>query len=443
MDSLAITETVAAAASLLLMGACGAQLLVRLVRVLRGEESAAQLPEEAGRVTAGRATGNRATAGRATAGRAPARALWTAALVTLASRLALFALAYAMARLLLGEERIFGSLEDLWLHWDARHYMGIAESGYTNVGDERLRLVFFPLYPLLTRLAAPLTGGNAFLSGTLVSLLCASLSGALLYDLCCARADARTARLALAYFLLNPLSVFLCCVYTEALFLCLTLLTVRLLDAGRPWAAALCGAASAFTRMPGLIVAGVFLIRLLGRWPGRASRAAFARDALACLAQVALVFSGFAAYLAVNWAVAGSPTAYAVYQAENWFQRPGSFWGTTANTVHYFLTTVGESDWLFTWGFQLLTLFYAFALLALRQSRLPFDLAAYAFVYVAVVFSPTWLLSGARYLYALCCLPLLQARAHRSRAAHRAALCVCAALLVVWTFGYTLAVEVL
>ena len=36
---------------------------------------------------------------------------------------------------------------------------------------------------------------------------------------------------------------------------------------------------------------------------------------------------------------------------------------------------------------------YIYILLAARQKKLPFDLAAYSFVYVAVVLSPTWLLS--------------------------------------------------
>ena len=75
--------------------------------------------------------------------------------------------------------------------------------------------------------------------------------------------------------------------------------------------------------------------------------------------------------------------------------------------------------------------------------KLPFDLAAYSFVYVAVVLSPTWLLSGARYLYALATLPILQAQSLKSRAAHAVGLSVCAALLVVFTWGYTIAAAVL
>ena len=82
-------------------------------------------------------------------------------------------------------------------------------------------------------------------------------------------------------------------------------------------------------------------------------------------------------------------------------------------------------------------------LLAFAGGRVPFDLAAYSFVYVAVVLSPTWLLSGPRYLYALCVLPMLLARMRIGKAGHTVLLAVSAGLLVLWTFGYTIAVQVL
>ena len=62
---------------------------------------------------------------------------------------------------------------------------------------------------------------------------------------------------------------------------------------------------------------------------------------------------------------------------------------------------------------------------------------------MAVVLAPTWLPSGARYLYALATLPLLQAKTFESRTAHTVGLSVCAALLVVFTWGYTIAIAVL
>ena len=213
-----------------------------------------------------------------------------------------------------------------------------------------------------------------------------------------------------------------------------------LLRRGHPWPAALCGMLSAFTRMPGVIVAGMFILAAIGRFGEGRLRA---RDVAACLAQVFIVLCGLLAYWGINWAVTGDPMTYMTYQRENWYQAPGTFWDTTRTTMSYFLSTMGDGDWIYTWGFQLLCIFYVYALLAGRHGKLPFDLAAYSFVYVAVVLAPTWLLSGPRYLYALAPLPLLQARAHERGGMHVLALTLSAALLPVWIFGYTIAIEVL
>ncbi len=363
-----------------------------------------------------------------------------AAAAAILSRLLLYALAYGFYRRSGGTDSFFQSFEALWTHWDVRHYLGIAKDGYTSVGDERLRLVFFPLYPAVTRVFSVFTGGNLFAAGTLVSLLCAGISAALLFDWTNMHLGRRGAWLAVAYFLLNPMSVFLACAYTEALFIALTLAAVCLLRRGHPWLAAFCGMASALTRMPGVIVSGLFIIAFLARIPKEGIQP---KAVLRCLAQVGLVFCGLFIYWGINWAVTGDPMMYLLYQKVNWYQQPGSFWNSTANTVHYLISTYGDDDWLFTWGFQLLAMGYIYILLAAKQKKLPFDLAAYSFVYVAVVLAPTWLLSGARYLYALAALPMMQAQTLKSNAAHAVGLGVCAALLVVFTWGYTIAVAVL
>ena len=417
-----LLPALAAALSVLLMGVCGVRLLARLTRVLRGQERADALANDM------------------PMGAPPVRALVLSALAALLSRAAVDLLAWGMMRAMGIPGGFFESLGALWNHWDTRHYIGIAQEGYTSVGDERLRLVFFPLYPLLMRLLSPLTGGSVFLSGMLISRLCAMGCAALLYELAFRTYGAREARLSVAYFLLSPMSVFLNCCYTEALFLLLTLGAIVLLRRGRPWLAALCGMGSALTRMPGVIVSGLMLIALLAELARSGLRI---RSVARCAGQMLLVFAGLLIYWAVNWAVTGDPLTYMTYQKENWFQEPGTFWGSTANTAYYAMTDFGQDDWFFSWGAQLAAMFLVYALLAFREDALPFDLAAYSFVYVAVVLSPTWLLSGPRYLYALAPLPLLKARMTDSRRAHAALLALSAVLLAVFTFGYTIAVDVL
>jgi len=425
MSGTLYAELAAAAASIALMGACGARLLARLTRVLLGKET------ESGLSKADRRG-------------APPAALMAAALGALLSRLALYLIAYAMHRAMGRGGTFAQTFRMLWDHWDTTHYLTIAANGYTSVGDERLRLVFFPLYPLLIRLVSPLTGGNFFLSGIAISLACACVSAALVCELGYMHGDAReggkTAALGVAYFLLDPMSVFLGCCYTESLFIALTLGAIVLLRRGHPWLMALCGAASALTRMPGVILAGLPIIALLGKFGRREARA---RDAAACLGQVAVVFSGLMIYWAINWYVTGDPFMYMTYQRENWFQEPGSFWQSAMTTTHYALSEIGQDGWFFSWGYQLLAMAAVFTLLALCANRLPFDLMAYSFVYVAVVLAPTWLLSGARYLYALAPLPLLRARVTQRGGAHGAMLAFSCALLILFVFGYTIAIDVL
>ena len=206
-----------------------------------------------------------------------------------------------------------------------------------------------------------------------------------------------------------------------------------------PGAAALCGMLSALTRMPGVIVSGLFIIAFLAKIPREGVKA---KALFACVGQVLLVFCGLFIYWAINWVVTGVPMMYLTYQRENWYQEAGSFWQSAEQTMYYILSTFGEDDWLFTWVFQGLAMAYLYVLLAFEQKKLPFDLAAYSFVYVAVVLSPTWLLSGARYLYALCALPLMQASVFRKKDAHVITLCISGALLVLFIFGYTIAVMV-
>lgn len=418
----AACQLAAAALSVALAGGIGAGLLLRL----RG-------------VAAGREPENGLDAGRA--GPVCRPGMMAAAGAAVLSRLLLYVLAWGMLRLRdAGAGGVFETLERLWLQWDARHYVEIAQSGYTAVGEARLLLVFFPLYPLLMRAFSVFFGGDVFMGGLLVSLLCSALSAALLFDLGWMHGGKRCAALCTAYFLLSPMSVFLCSAYTEALFICLTLGAVCLLRRRRPWLAALCGAASALTRMPGVIIAGLFIISLIGR---AAKKRADARDALACAGQVLLVFSGLFVYWGVNLAVTGDPFMYLTYQRENWFQAPGVFYETVSTTVEYVLTCVGDEDWFFCWVTQLGAIFAFFALLLLRGKRLPFDLAAYSAVYGAVVLAPTWTLSAPRYLFALCALPLAKAHMVKGGAAHGALLALSGALLALYTYGFTIAGVVL
>ena len=48
----------------------------------------------------------------------------------------------------------YESWRTLWNRWDATHYLSLAENGYTDTGEGRFSIVFYPLYPWLVRVVA-------------------------------------------------------------------------------------------------------------------------------------------------------------------------------------------------------------------------------------------------------------------------------------------------
>ncbi|MGE5140912.1 MAG: mannosyltransferase family protein, partial [Rudaea sp.] len=60
------------------------------------------------------------------------------------------------------------SLIDMWVRWDAIHYLQIATSGYQPHSDN---LAFFPLLPVLMRAVARLIDGNLMVAGLVISTL--------------------------------------------------------------------------------------------------------------------------------------------------------------------------------------------------------------------------------------------------------------------------------
>lgn len=134
--------------------------------------------------------------------------------------------------------------------WDGRLYGDIARGGY----HELWQAAFYPIFPLLERALAPLTGGSAEIAG-LVIANAASLGVFALLRLLVARdLGVRVARLTLVYLALFPTSMFLAAAYTEALFLLLAVATCVALQRERWLLAGLLAALATLTRATGLVL---------------------------------------------------------------------------------------------------------------------------------------------------------------------------------------------
>lgn len=137
-----------------------------------------------------------------------------------------------------------------WRNWDGHWFSLIAQMGYF----ERPTTAFFPLYPLLLAGLSWFLDGQLELAGVLISN--AALLGALflLYQLVQLDFPRAVARRALLYLAIFPTAYYLGAVYSESLFL---LVSVGALYAARRdqwWIAGALGFLAALTRSQGILL---------------------------------------------------------------------------------------------------------------------------------------------------------------------------------------------
>jgi len=108
--------------------------------------------------------------------------------------------------------------------WDTAFYYSIATSGYSwdPAVFQHENIVFFPLYPLLMRWGGTLLGGRTLLAGLLVSLIAFAGAIAILYRLAVLEMGEAHAGPAILFLATFPFALFYSAVYTESLFLLLT-----------------------------------------------------------------------------------------------------------------------------------------------------------------------------------------------------------------------------
>lgn len=151
--------------------------------------------------------------------------------------------------------------------WDSTWYLKIAEAGYSAA--EPARSAFFPLYPALISVVSAPLGGSLLAAGLLISWGCALAFLTLLHRTVAAARDAATATTVVRVAAFVPPAVFLSAVYTEALFLVLSLGALVAARRDRwAWAGGL-AAFAASCRSIGVLLVLPLLVEYL--WGRRAS----------------------------------------------------------------------------------------------------------------------------------------------------------------------------
>jgi hypothetical protein len=139
----------------------------------------------------------------------------------------------------------------VWQRGDTIWYTKIAMQGYAQ-GDGTT--VFFPLYPILTRLVGKVLFGNYLLGGIIVSNVAYFLALVYLYKLTQLEFDSQAAVRTVVCLSVFPTALFLLGVYTEAPFLLFAISAFYYARKGNWLAASVMGLLAALTKQLGLLL---------------------------------------------------------------------------------------------------------------------------------------------------------------------------------------------
>jgi hypothetical protein len=206
-----------------------------------------------------------------------------------------------------------------WYYQIARHGYGFVEGGPSVGVGKPGKIAYFPVYPLLMRYVGRLFGrsaGAVYLGGIVVSWTAFVLAMLVLYRL--ARLDVPPERAERAVLLtaIFPFSFFFGMVYTEALFLLLTVAAFYAFRT-RSWiAGGVAGALATATR-----VNGILMLPALA-WIAWKNVGPTTRERLSAAAGLVLVATGVAAYSVFVYRLSGQPFEWAA-SISRWGYQPG------------------------------------------------------------------------------------------------------------------------
>jgi Mannosyltransferase (PIG-V) len=211
----------------------------------------------------------------------------------------------------------FKGVGPVWLsaftYFDAEWYLHIASKGY----DVPKATAFYPLYPLLLRIAGPSPVARALWAVTL-STLCYFAANWFLYKLTFKEFGERTARTTIVVTALLPFSVVWGAAYTESLALLLLTATLWFIRTNRWWHAIPLAVALGSTRNIGFVLSAALAAEL---WSSRAllaTRAEKLAKAASCAAP-AVMSAAFMAWGSARFTGTGGASVQEMFnRAPGW-----------------------------------------------------------------------------------------------------------------------------
>jgi len=245
------------------------------------------------------------------------------------------------------------SLSTSFCSWDCDWYLELAQNGYAFVPQtyQLARLAnwaFFPLYPLVFGGVAEVSGVSYLAAGYLVSNVCFFLALLVFYEYVRKTMEPNTAWWATVFLIFSPYSIYFATVYTESLFLLLSLLVFYFADREQWIPVGVSAALLSACRPTGILMVPVLMFMILRKYRWRELMKLQGPSASAVLA-LAMVPLGLAVYMTYLHGLMGDALAFSHVQVF-WDREIGNPLRVLLNGIWNFRSKIGN------FGYAMVTL---------------------------------------------------------------------------------------
>lgn len=302
-------------------------------------------------------------------------------LIFAASRTLIFLVFYLVTTLNIGNAS--------FTQWDAHHYLSIADHGYINNGrylEEGSYIAFFPLFPLVIRAFAFLSGLGSLSSAIFINLVIGFSAAVLLYKLVEEKFGPRAALSATFLFSFYPATVFLTVPYTESLFIFLVLTFFYFIRRNKLAAAGATAGLVLITRLTGIVLIPVLFYELIKEKRYRTGSI------------LGLLLSGppILSFLIFQYFRFGTPLAFLEAQKINWYHQPAwpwqGFWLIAKNAFY------GQTDLLAMWRMDLFFVCLMILTLIMASRKIEPAMLIFGWAVILLSLSQTFILGTTRYM---------------------------------------------
>ena len=184
-----------------------------------------------------------------------------------------------------------------WANFDGEHYLSIAQIGYRD-----LEQAFFPVFPILMNILSKPFNGNIesfIVSGLIISNIAFLASLIILWKLIIFDYSKKVAYITILILILYPTSLYFSSLYSESLFLLLSVSSFYLMRKNKWIWASILGGFSSGTRVFGILLAPAFFIEALQKKVG-----------LHKYFWILIIPFGLFAYMYYQWITTHDPLAF-------------------------------------------------------------------------------------------------------------------------------------